>query len=96
MIEKLPKYNVICDCCGDNTFMPTKSYVLKHWLVYQNVTNGDIAHFCCDQCARKYIHIKKLGFNFVRITKVKYFTSGGCVDMITGQEEREFKKEIKK
>lgn len=90
MIEILPKYNVTCDCCGENTFMPTKSYILKHWLVYQNVINGDIAHFCCDQCARRYIHIKKLDFRFIRITKLKDFINGGVVDVITSKERKEF------
>lgn len=92
MITINPKYQIECDCCGFSTAMYTKKQIIKSWIIYQNFINGQVGHFCCENCARKYIHIEKLGIEFARVTKTKD-VDGRCVSIITCNEERNFEKE---
>ena len=91
MIDTNPKYQVECDYCGYTGEFNTKSSILKYFLVYENILTGEVAHFCCHDCAQKYFKIKKNRLEFHRLTKCKDFDiCAPCVDIATIDEKKPY------
>ena len=76
MITINRKYTVTCDNCASEQMRISKADIFKKYVIYKDITNGDIAHFCDDNCAKEYIKDKKCALRFRRITKLKDFNIG--------------------